>query len=227
MRQVLCILLLLTALAGVAAGDPMLTIDRVSGYYSGDGGEFTIVSTALSNAKYSPSPKKTKDIGATGSFQSFCIEKTEHVTIPGSYYFTLDTRAFQGGAGGGSPDPLGYATAWLYTQFATGVLSGYNYGTGRTTSAAALQNAIWYLENEITSVSGQANTWAIAANAAVSSGGWGNTIGDVRVLNLYTYDSKGNKVDCQSQLYLVPVPGAVLLGMLGLGAAGMKLRRAV
>ena len=227
MRQVLCILLLLTALAGVAAGDPMLTINRVSGYYSGDGGAFTIVSAALSNAEYSPSPEKTKDIGTTGSFQSFCIEQTEHVTIPGNYYFTLDTCAVQGGAGGGSPDPLGYATAWLYTQFATGVLSGYNYGAERTTSAAALQNAIWYLEDEIAPVSGQANTWVIAANAAVSSGDWGNTIGDVRILNLYKYDSEGNKVDCQSQLYLVPVPGAVLLGMLGLGAAGMKLRRAV
>ena len=57
--------------------------------------------------------------------------------------------------------------------------------------------------------------------------GWSG-IGNVRVLQLYSsYNSDTGCYDGfrQDQLFLTPVPGAVLLGMLGLGAAGLKLRR--
>ena len=52
---------------------------------------------------------------------------------------------------------------------------------------------------------------------------WGSSsIGNVRILQFCNSDGTGYK---QDQLYLVPVPGAVLLGILGLGAAGLKLRK--
>jgi hypothetical protein len=40
---------------------------------------------------------------------------------------------------------LNKGTAWLYHQFKIGQLQSYNYGAGRTTTAAALQNEIWCL----------------------------------------------------------------------------------
>jgi len=123
-------------------------------------------------------------------------------------------------------DPLDPKTAYLFTQFSQGTLSGYRYsGTHneRTADAAALQNAIWYIEQEIATLpSGKATTWYNAAVAA----GW-TSIGSVRVLNLYTtYNATTGKVTGLAQdILVIPVPAAVLLGMLGLGVAGLKLRR--
>lgn len=54
---------------------------------------------------------------------------------------------------------------------------------------------------------------------------WKNTIGDIRIMNLWeNADHTGN---AQDQLVRVPVPGAILLGVLGLGVASLKLRKFV
>ncbi len=213
--------MILVVLAGTAAAEPVgsMSITRLSGYHSGSGGEFTIYDTALTVHEYAAttSGKATP----ANSFQSFCLERNEYLMPPFDFETVdMDTAAVRGGVGGGSPDPLDPKTAYLYTQFAKGVLSNYTYasGPGRAADAAQLQNAIWYVENEIDSLvaGSQAEAWYNEAVAA----GW-NGIGRVRVLN--PYDSTGKQY--QSQLYLVPVPGAVLLGFLGLGAAGLKLRR--
>jgi len=239
MRQTLSLgFVVLMVLAGVAAADPnpltdpWLTIDRASGYFgSSGGGEFTIESTPLNNRAYSPLPTQTRDItttaiAASGSFQSFCVERDEYVSIPQTYQYTVDTFARKGGQGGGNPDPLSAETAWLYTQFAKGTLANYNYGPGsaRQSSADALQNAIWALENENWSGADvRTGTWIAAAQAAAADPSvWGNTIGSVRVLNLYHASAI---TECQSQLYLVPLPGTILLGLLGMGFAGTKLRK--
>jgi len=216
---------------------------RASGYFSGSGGEFTMYGGArdefggqlpfnLHNRGYVSG--LTGDIAKTGSFQTFCVETDEYVyggeamqvyvsysnvdgTQPGSH-------AWGGGANTNSGDDLDPRTAYLYTKFVQGKLSSYNYTPGtsaRATSAAELQKVIWYIENEIGSVTGQALTWFNEANTAVNTGVWSG-LGYVRVLqnaNVKNYR--------QDFLYLVPVPGAVLLGMLGLGAAGIRLRRFV
>jgi len=233
MKRRLCLgFVVLVFLAGMADADPTLKIDRNASYSSGYGGEFTILAGGLLNSEYAVA-QQTRDVTTayiteSGSFQSFCVEYFEGVVTPGTYFYTVDTYAIKGGVENPptSPvgqDPIDLETAYLYTQFAKGTLSGFDYtASGRVASAAALQNAIWYLEDEIaaTSLNSQAQGFVTTAQTAVSLGQW-QTIGSVRVLNLYDADGV-----VQSQLY-VPVPGAVVMGLLGLGYAGMKLRKRV
>ncbi|GAF81068.1 unnamed protein product, partial [marine sediment metagenome] len=129
-------------------------------------------------------------------------------------------------------DPM---TAYLYTQFATGALASstyatydYNPGPGgnRPSDAEQLQRAIWYIEGEIVSLASGSDAEAWYNEAAAV--GW-TDIGNVRVLQMYKMYTNNQGHTCysrkQDQLYLTPVPGAVLLGMIGLGVAGVKLRK--
>ena len=219
--------------------------DRLGGYYSGNGGEFTLRSDGgpgllLSNGAYGAT---TSGLGGWGeSFQTFCLEGGEYVYSGQSLDIVVNTTFINEATGAvtgpgshailGSMaygDNLDARTAYLYTEFATGTLAGYDYTlAGRATSADALQRAIWYIEGEAGGVN---NTFAALALDAVTVGGstdeWvGMGIGDVRILNTWVPGHVGDlNYARQDMLYLVPVPAAVLLGMLGLGVAGLKLRR--
>lgn len=243
-------------------------IDRVTGYYSGQGGEFTVsfatTQSLLNTNGYSDSPRQTRDVfinsgtdamwdpspnpegpeywtGNTldGSFQTFCLEINEYVQPPHLIESAVlntsgptGSEAIRGGTtlyGGPNPDPLDPMTAYLYTKFATGALSDYHYtpGTDRANDAAALQTAIWFIEQEIAGpLSGQALAWYDEAVEATTAGTDGlitwSGIGEVRVLNMEDHSIVTQR---QDMLYLVPVPGAFLLGFLGLSAAGLKLRK--
>ena len=120
--------------------------------------------------------------------------------------------------------------------------SGPSFDFTRSETAGILQRVIWRLEGE--GLDGEkwndyhiwhgvdldrpeernlADYWY--SSLAVPSG-FG--IGNVRVLQLYSDYNPDTGDYCgyrQDQLFLTPVPGAVLLGLLGLGAAGLKLRR--
>jgi hypothetical protein len=229
---------------------------RVANHYSGNGGEFTIYyngPAVLPNESYAD-VAKAQD-GRSNSFQTFCVELSEYLQTPMDAFVSTTyadgtegwTHAIKGGGSFNdtySPplttgDDLEPTTAYLYTLFASGKLSNYQYsGAGRATSAGTLQKVIWYLEGEIgnlTDSSGgfllssaqiaQANAWITQANNAVNSGAWSG-LGQVRVLNMWGVDpTTGQYVKlAQDQLY-VPIPAALLLGMLGLGAAGLKLRK--
>lgn len=214
---------------------------RINGYYQGQGGEFTLKQKDslyyLSNSAYDK-VAKGEDGNAT-SFQTFCMEIKEFVAQPLDLYVSnqdasLSVFGSHAWKGGGAGDDLDFKTAYLYNQFATGQLN-YAYtgtvaGLNRAQSAGALQRVIWSIEGEggsdfSTSFQGisliaaqqtQASNWLIEATNA----GW-TDIGNVRILQ--AYNTSGGLA--QDQLYLIPLPGAALLGLLGFGVAGFKLRR--
>ncbi len=164
----------------------------------------------------------------TTTFISFCVQRTEYInftspfTVDAVSTYAISDPASNGGDALGR-DYLSPQTAYLYTMFRAGTLTGYNYtpGTFRVASANSLQNAIWMFEQELPM--NTSNPFVVLANNAVSTGAWSG-LGDVRALNL----SYSNGIEAQDQLAIQEVPEGASLTMLlcGLGVvfAGQRFR---
>lgn len=240
------------ATPGHGAGDPGGTAyyTRVTGYYEGFGGEITLEGSGLllSNSEYASVAKGVLSGSGqqtTRSFQTFCMEFAEPFYEPMEVWvsqastsalstYGSGSHAYEGGVAAVG-DNLDSRTAYLYTQFALGTLSNYSYNDltnaagSRRWDAEQLQKAIWHIEGESGgSNTGQAGLWIAEAQAAIDAGSWSG-IGSVRALQMYRrMVSPAGVVSYQlrqDMLYVVPVPAAVLLGMLGLSVAGIKLRK--
>jgi len=220
----------------------VILVDDQSQYSYGNGGEFRAVGDAgldsiVTWSAYAPVTQGTvssADLSSWGGgslassigqryFQTFCIEYSEEFSPGTSYPVDTGYNALYGHVGAAPGTPVTIGTAWLYSQFAAGTLSGYNYtyGSGRTTSANQLQQAIWYLQGEGGSFNGYvtlaeanvANAWA-AANGAFG----------VYALNL------GDPGRAQAQLVIddpapVPEPTTMLAGamlLLPFGASAVR-----
>jgi hypothetical protein len=164
-------------------------------------------------------------IGLTnsGSFETFCLERSENFQPGSSYFFDVSTAARGGGGGSvNGSDPLDERTAHLYSAFIMGVLPSYDYanaGNDRQSDAGALQNAIWFLEEEVDSLdSAKAVFFFNFAQAGVGQG-----LGNVVVLNLYSLGDSGERIERQSQIALIPTPGS--LALVGLGTVAAIRRR--
>ena len=198
-----------------------VTIDRISGYYTGNGGEFNIEPSDWAGI----TGYDTKALVGDG-FESFCLERSEYVTIPGTYNAVFNSKAVMGG-NPPNGDPISIGTAYLYNQFALGQLTGYNYtvGSGRAVDAGALQNAIWMLEGEITWDSSNEFIALLLGIPDYSSEALAtannNGVIPVAVLNLY--NSNGSLA--QDQLVRVPEPGILILLGIALSAVGLAARR--
>jgi hypothetical protein len=137
-------------------------------------------------------------------FETFCVERSVPFT-PGNYRATIDDDILY--AGGSTPVILQDDVKKVYAAFLNNQLGAF---TGNQ-----IQESVWGAQG----YSGYSIDGSIAGiignpNAIVS---WDA----VKVLNLWGPDGQ----DVQSQLVLVPVPGAALLGALGIGFAATRLRR--
>ena len=151
--------------------------------------------------------------GEGSDISTFCVERYEYISIGGTYWVTLSDRAHKGGEA--EFDILDDKTAWVYTYWLDVLDQNED-------NANDVQKAIWYLENEDDGV----DNWLVdLAEKAIDDNDWKNT--NIMVMSLWNDYScaNGYSGNAQDHLVRVPVPGAILLGLLGLGAAGLKLRK--
>jgi hypothetical protein len=240
-----CTIIGLAVLGGIdrtSASTIVLTWPSGYGDFPDGGGEFTAVTSDHSLVN-SYNSKATRLEGGVLGFQTFCIEYTEEFYPGQTYTYEISPNARNGGASvgpDGTPgsDPVSVGTAYLYSQFAQGILSGYNYTPGsgpgsREESARSLQNLIWFLEGERTAPLSDALTtgwlnelnahFGIHANEKIAVDNILNhsvTAGDFGVFALNTGPNLDTPYNVQDQLLYVPDGGSSFL-MLGISIFGM------
>jgi hypothetical protein len=210
-----------------------IVLNADSNYSYGGGGEFNAVTTGqdfLGNGYVSSTI-------INGAFETFCVQTGVDCGPGVSYNYTeasaTGANAIQGGI------TLSIGAAYLYYEFATGNLIGYNYtpGSGRVTTASQLQAALWYFMGEAMpdGFTTSGNPFIAFAGKTLSNpfGANGTSYG-VEILQLTTTDS--DPIAIQNQLVLTgdgdltsnaqPAPdGGMTAALLGTSLTGMFLIR--
>jgi hypothetical protein len=160
-----------------------------------------------------------------GTFNTFCIERNEFLTLGNTYDVTLNSAAVGGGIGGGSPDPLSLGAAWLYSYYSRGILANF---ANTQADVSDLQIAIWMFEQELSAGDGTGlydlnNKYYKAAVAAGQTGA-NAPVGylGVQVMNLTENGVK------KQDLLVVPEPSTMIAGallLLPFGASAARILR--
>jgi hypothetical protein len=229
----------------VAKADTITLYDTLNAYSYGPGngnyaGELTAYTdpSFLGNGYVSSTEQSIPSSAPSGAgtgFETFCASASVGFTAGTAYNFTLANSDSQGHA-------LSLGAAWLYDEFATGALSGYNYTNGgiRNTDAGLVQAAIWcFLGGQPQSgwpppghsISNDPFYVDAITNFGSLSGADAANNGTYPVDFLVLTDSSGDPI--QNQLVLtpqaIPETTTLTLTLLGvalttLGFAGRKLR---
>jgi hypothetical protein len=235
MKKVLFILVV-GALAGApAVADPTVVLKEVS---TNPGDTMTIYTSGYDGGAwvgvYNLNILAPGYGALKGDVQSFCIDVWD--SSPSSYQTYTVVPLDQAPDPGAAPvGGMGDAKARLVAQ----LLDKYWQGTLTTTEAVAIQLAVWEIVDDALSINptsydvttggfyATGNSAALTrANVMLDSlTAGGASHGSYRGLTNST--TGGILGTYQDYVVRVPIPGAVLLGLLGLGAAGARLRRFV
>jgi len=196
----------------LTASNALATVGTITLNYdygnANGGGTFTAVTT-----------------GGLGTFDTFCLAEGVLFHTGTTYNYSTSASAIPGGPGnGGAPDPISIGTAYLYSQFRAGTLTGYTYGNA--TSANNLQAAIWWLEGENLGVKNGFVTLAESILTLNDTTILADANGAFGVIVLNLTDAAGNYY--QSQLGAVPEPSTVVAGallLLPFGVSTMRILR--
>jgi hypothetical protein len=174
-------------------------------YSYSDGGEFTAYTTPNNFLSYY-APEATLN----GGFETFCIQSTVDFYPGANYNYVLSDTESTG-------QKLSLGAAYLYSQFATGTLSGYDYlnTANRQADNAQLQSAFWAFQGQtilggFPDISSDPYYNLAITNLGGSSEAFSDNNGTYGVDVMQLYDANG--APAQAQLALVaPEPSTVLL----------------
>jgi hypothetical protein len=158
---------------------------------------------------------------AGDTFRTFCLERSEATHNGATFDVVLDDKAMDGGVlPAGTGDPLDTKTAFLYNEFLNGGLAGYGIGNDAA-SYKIMQNVVWNLEGEGSVINLGPGTTGGDLLAYAEANADGSNYG-IKVMVMHT--ATGAKAQ-DMLVKVVPTPGAVILGSIGVAFVGWLRRR--